>query len=182
MKREAEQKKLHQMAKVHNIFEMWLGSLNLWATQNESHGQNEQMTAVGYISDTEAIVKALWSHFQHDGAAALKLSKKSPVPPALSSKKLPGGQTRVLNVRRINPINRHLAESEEDHQQRTIPSGRNGCIIAVSNTRVKDCSAPGANTMHRVAYHPPIAVSPFLLALSVSHCKRTLWRWGQLWP
>jgi hypothetical protein len=31
------------------------------------------MTAVGYISDTEEIVKASWSNFHHDGAAAFKL-------------------------------------------------------------------------------------------------------------
>jgi hypothetical protein len=34
------------------------------------------MTGVGYISDTEEIVKALWSLFQHDGAAAFKLAEK----------------------------------------------------------------------------------------------------------
>jgi len=56
------------------------------------------MTAVGYISDTEEIVKASWSNFQHDGAAAFKLSETSPVPPALSAKDLPGGQMRVLKV------------------------------------------------------------------------------------
>jgi len=56
------------------------------------------MTAIGYISDTEEIFKASWSHFQHDGAAAFKSSEKSPMPPALSAKYLPGGRTRVLNV------------------------------------------------------------------------------------
>jgi len=30
------------------------------------------MTAVGYISDTEEIIKASWSNFQYDGAAAFK--------------------------------------------------------------------------------------------------------------
>jgi len=43
------------------------------------------MTAVGSISDTEEIVKASWSHFHHDSAAAFKLSEKSPLPPALSA-------------------------------------------------------------------------------------------------
>ena len=56
------------------------------------------MTAIGYISDTEEIVKASWSNFQHDGAAAFKLSEKSPVPPPLSAKDLPGGGTQVMNV------------------------------------------------------------------------------------
>jgi len=81
MKREAELKKLHQMAKVHDFLEIWQGSQNLWATQKESHAQNQQMTAIWYILHTEEIVKASWSLFQHDGAAAFKLSEKSPVPP-----------------------------------------------------------------------------------------------------
>jgi len=93
MKREVEQKKLHQMAKVHNFLEMWQGSQNLRATQKESCTHNNQMAAFGYISDTEEMVKASWSHFQHDGAAAFKLLEKSPVPPALSAKDLPGEQT-----------------------------------------------------------------------------------------
>jgi len=91
LKREAEEKKLHRMAKVHDFLEMWQGSQTLRATQMESHAQNKQMTAVGYISDTEEIVKASWSKFHHDGAAAFKLCEKSPVPPALSAKDLPGG-------------------------------------------------------------------------------------------
>jgi hypothetical protein len=72
------------------------------------------MTAVAYISDTEEIVKASWSLFQHDGADAFKLFKRSPLPPALSAKKLPGGRTQILNVRRVRRINRHPVESDED--------------------------------------------------------------------
>jgi hypothetical protein len=49
------------------------------------------MTAIGYILDTEEIVKASLSLFQHDCAAAFKLSERSPLPPALSAKDLPGG-------------------------------------------------------------------------------------------
>jgi len=59
------------------------------------------MTAVGYILDTEELVKASWSLFQHDGAAPFKLSEKSPVPPVLSAKDLPAGPTQLLNVRQI---------------------------------------------------------------------------------
>jgi len=73
MKKEAEERKLHRMAKVHDFLEMWQGSQNLRATQKESRAQNKQMTAVGYISDTEESVKASWSLFQRDGAAAFKL-------------------------------------------------------------------------------------------------------------
>jgi len=73
MKKEAEERKLHRMAKVQDFFEMWQGSQNLRATQKGSRGQYKQMTAVGYISDMEEIVKSSWSLFQHDGAAAFKL-------------------------------------------------------------------------------------------------------------
>jgi hypothetical protein len=44
-------------------------------------------------------------------------------------------------------------------------------VRAVRDTQVADFSAPGAITTCRVTYCPPIAVSPFLLALSVSYCK-----------
>jgi hypothetical protein len=87
------------MAKVHDILELWQGSQNLRATQMESRTQNKQMTAVGYISHTEQMVKASWSLFQHDGAAAFKLLEKSPLPPAFSAEDLPGGRTQILNVR-----------------------------------------------------------------------------------
>jgi hypothetical protein len=80
---------------------MWQGSQTLQATQKEARAQNKQMTAIGYISDTEEIVKASWSNFHHDGVAAFKLLEKSPVPPAVSAKDLPGGRSQVWNVRRI---------------------------------------------------------------------------------
>jgi len=120
MKKEAEERKLHRMAKVHDLLEMWQGSQNLLATQKESRAQNKQMTAVGYISDTEEIVKASWSLFQHDGAAAFKLSERSPLPPALSAKDLPGGRTQIINVRRIRRINRHPVESDVDSAPESI--------------------------------------------------------------
>jgi hypothetical protein len=99
MKTEAEVRKLHRMANVHHILEMCLGSQNLRATQMESRTQNKQTTAVGYFSDTKEIFTASRSLFQHDGAAAFKLSERSPLPPALSGKNLPGGRTQTLNVR-----------------------------------------------------------------------------------
>jgi len=120
MKKEAEERKLHRMAKVHDFLEMWQGSQNPRATQKESRAQNKQMTAVGYISDSEEIVKASWSLFQHDGAAAFKLSERSPLPPALSAKDLPGGRTQILNVRRIRRINRHPVESDDDSTPESI--------------------------------------------------------------
>jgi hypothetical protein len=83
------------------------------------------MTAVGYISDTEEIIKASCSHFYHDGAAAFKLSEKSSVPPALSAKDLPGGQTQVLNVRQIQQIHYQPAESDEDSSPESISDTEN---------------------------------------------------------
>ena len=55
-------------------------------------------------------------------------------------------------------------------------------IWVVRDIPVADNSVPGANTLRRSAYRPLIAVSPCLLALSGSYCKRTLWRCGELWP
>jgi len=78
------------------------------------------MTAVGYIWDTEESVKASWSLFQHDGAAAFKLSERSPLPPALSAKDLPGGRTQILNVHRIRRINRDPFDSDDDTAPESI--------------------------------------------------------------
>jgi hypothetical protein len=120
MKKAAEERKLHRIAKDHDFLEMWQGSQILRATQQECRAQNKQMTAIGYISDTEEIVKASWSLFQHDGAAAFKLSERTPLPPALSAKDLPGGRTQILNVCRIRGINRHPVESNDDSAPESI--------------------------------------------------------------
>jgi len=78
------------------------------------------MTAVGYISDMEGIISAPWSLFQHNGLAAFKLSERSPLPPLLSAKDLPGGQTQILDDDRIRKINRHAVESNEDSTPESI--------------------------------------------------------------
>jgi len=83
------------------------------------------MIAVGYISDTAESVKASWSNFEQDGVAAVKLSAKSPGPPALSAKNLPAGRTQVLNVHHIKRINRHPAESDEDTLSERISDTEN---------------------------------------------------------
>jgi hypothetical protein len=114
MMKEAEERILHRMAKVHDLLEMWQRSQNLCATQKESLAQNQQKTAVWYISDTEEIIKASWSLFQHDGAAAFKLSERSPLPPPLPAKDLSGGRTQILNVRWTWRINRYPVDSDED--------------------------------------------------------------------
>jgi hypothetical protein len=83
------------------------------------------MTAVGYLSDTEEILKASWSNFHHDGATAFTLSEKSPVPPGLSAKDLSGERTQVLNVRQTKQIDRHPAESDEDTSPESISDTEN---------------------------------------------------------
>jgi len=120
MKNEAEERTLPRIAKVNNFLEMWQGSQNLHATQETSHTQKKEMTAVGYISDSEEMVKASWSLFHHGGAAAVELSERSPLPPALSAKDLPGGWTQMLNLRRIRRINRHPVKSDEESTPQSI--------------------------------------------------------------
>jgi len=120
MKKEEEERKLPTMAKFHDFLEMWQGSQNLRAPHKESRAQNKQITAVGYISDMEEIVKASWTLFHHDGVAAFKLSEKPPLPPGLSATDLPGGRTQVFNVRQIQRFNRHPVESDEDSAPESI--------------------------------------------------------------
>jgi len=83
------------------------------------------MTAVGYISDTEEMVKGYCSNFQRDGAAAFDLSEQSPVPPALSAMDLTGGRMQILNVRRIQRIDHHPAQSDEDSSPESISATEN---------------------------------------------------------
>jgi len=125
LKREAEEWKLHGIAKVHNFFEMWQASQNLHATQKETCTQNKPMTAVWYIVDTEEIAKTSWSNFQHDGAAAFELSESSPVPPALSANDLHAGHTQLFNVCRIKRTNRHPADCDQDSTPETILDAEN---------------------------------------------------------
>jgi len=113
MKKEGVERTLHRIAKVHDFLEMWQGSQNLHATLKKFLTWNKQMTAVGYISDIENIIKASWSLFDYDGAAAFQLSERSPLPSALSAKDLPGRETQILNVRWIRIINRHPVKSRE---------------------------------------------------------------------
>jgi len=145
MKKEVEGRKLHRMAKVHDFLEMWQGCQNLCATQKESRAQKKHMTAVGYISDMEEIVKASWSLFQHDGAAAFKLSERSPLPPALSAKDLTAGRTHILNLRRIRRINFHPGESDEDRAPERISDTEEWlnwyCDLDNPNDSEEDCAA-----------------------------------------
>jgi hypothetical protein len=46
--------------------------------------------------------------------AEFKLSERTPLPPALAAKDLPGGRTQILNVCRIWRIKRHPVEIPAD--------------------------------------------------------------------
>jgi len=120
MNNEAEERKLHRMATVHDFLVMWQGSRSICATQKEYLAQNKQMTTVGCILDTEQIVNASWSLFRDDGGAAFKMSEGSPLPPPVYAKDLPGGRTQILNVHRIRRINHHPVESYEDSTPESI--------------------------------------------------------------
>jgi len=102
------------MAKVHNFLQMWMGCQTQRGTQKKSCTQNKQMTAVVFILDTEDILKAYWSLFQHDGVAVFKLSERSPLPPAMSAKDLPWGQTQIINVRWLRRNNCLPVQGDED--------------------------------------------------------------------
>ena len=146
-KEEAEERNLQRMAKVHDFLGMWQGSQKLHATQKESRTQNKQMTAVGYISHTEEIVKASWSLFQHDGAAAFTLPEKSPLPPPVSAKDLHGGRTQILNLHRIRRINCDPVNSDEDSAPESISETEdwlnwNGDLDN-SNDSEDDCAVEG---------------------------------------
>jgi len=83
-------------------------------------------------------------------------------------------------------LTQHYGHLRLQHQQKHFCLGGMASsewmrfIRAVRETTVADSSLPGVDTTRRVAYRPPIAVSPFLLALSVSYCTQTIWRCGQL--
>jgi len=85
----------------------------------------------------------------------------------------------LSNLIDLNPFN---ISKKHFCQGRMATSEWTRSVGAVRDTPVADHSAPRVNTTLCVAYHPPIAVSPFLLALSVSCLEQTLWRCGQLWP
>jgi len=121
----AAERKLHWMAKVHDFLEMWHGSQNLHATQKECRAKHTEMTAVGYISGTEEIINVSWSNFQHDGMAAFELLERSPLPPALSAKDLPGGRTQMVNILSIRGINQDPGESDEDSAPKSILDTKN---------------------------------------------------------
>jgi len=137
---EVEERKLHRLAKVYDILEMWQGSQNLRATQKESHAWNIQMTAVWYISDSKEIIKGSWSNFQHDGEAAFKLSERSQLPATLSAMDLTGGRTQVLNVCRIGRIDHYSAKCDDDSAAESISDTENwlDCNVDLDDPNASD--------------------------------------------
>jgi len=104
---------------------MWYSSQNLCATQKDSHAEHKQMTAIGFIVDTDEVIKASWSNFQHDSAAAFKLSERLPVPPPMSTKSLPGRQIQVSNVLLIKRIDHHPANRARGIPPESILDSKN---------------------------------------------------------
>jgi len=94
-----------------------------------------------------------------------------------------GFQTDLLFADVPNePIPKYSISKKHFHLGGMAPSEWTRSVRAVRATLVADYTAPRTKTTRRVAYRPPIAVSPFPQALSVSYCKRKLWRCGPLWP
>jgi len=119
MTKEIEERKLPRTSMDHHFLKMWQGSQNIRATPKDTRAQHKQMTAVGYILAPEEIIKAPWSLFQHDGAAAFKLSERSPLPPVLSANDLPEGHAQILNVCQIWKIDHLSVGSDQD----SVPEG-----------------------------------------------------------
>jgi len=77
--------------------------------------------------------------------AELKFSERSPLPPALTAKDLPGGRTQIVNDCRIRRINRHLVETNEDSPPECISDNEvwlnwNGDLDNPNNCE-DDCAA-----------------------------------------
>jgi hypothetical protein len=70
IKKEAEKKKLHRMAKILDYLEMWQGSDNLRSTQMAACTQILHMTAMRYISDMDEIMKSVKSKSEGENECA----------------------------------------------------------------------------------------------------------------
>jgi hypothetical protein len=75
MQPEKKQTMLGTLPEVYDFLHIWHRRGNLQYTKRELFGQTKEMTAIGYISDTEEVVKVPWSIFQTDSAAALNVSQ-----------------------------------------------------------------------------------------------------------
>jgi hypothetical protein len=78
------------------------------------------MTAIAHNPESVEIVKASLSLFQHDTAATIKLSDKSPLPLSLCAQNHSGDQGPILNVRLIKHIDHHAGYSDENSPPESI--------------------------------------------------------------
>jgi len=102
---------------------------------------------------------------------------------------------RIVDTIKCSIMTMHLILMRKKHFRpcRMAPSEWTPSIRAIRDIPVAAYSVPGTNTTRCVACHPPIAVSPFLLALSVcllnkrsgvvANCDRTSERghWVRAW-
>jgi hypothetical protein len=103
--------------------------------------------------DTEELVKASWSLFQPDAAAAFKLSERSPLLPVLSAKDLPGGRTQIFDVHRIRRINCHPVKSDDASACESISDTEDwlnwNWDLDIPNDSEEDCTADGASDIEQ---------------------------------
>jgi len=73
-------------------------------------------------------------------------------------------------------INKQISNISKKHFRPggMAPSEWTLSVRAIRDTPVADYSTPGVNTTHRVAYRPPIAVSPFLPQTLQEHSQMLL--------
>jgi hypothetical protein len=90
-------------------------------------------------------------------------------PPTASPTSLDHGLQVQLSVHSIS-ASKSISHISKKHFRPggMAPSEWTRSVRAVRDTPVADYSTPGVNATRRVAYCPPNAVSPFLLAQSVS--------------
>lgn len=105
---------MQRMANVQDFLDIQHCHHNQYAIKKESWAENKQITAVGYVSGMEEMLKASCALFQHDGVAEIKLSERSPLRPAVSVKDLPAGRTEISNIFRINSNGRHRVGNDKN--------------------------------------------------------------------
>ena len=109
-----EEVKLHKMVKTHDFLEMWDGSQRLRATQKAVRSQNTQMTALGYISDTEECGERISTDLADDGEVAFRSYVECAPPKTLPLSSLINGKTKVLKLHRIRRVDRLSTQTDDE--------------------------------------------------------------------
>jgi hypothetical protein len=77
--------------------------------------------------------------------AAFNVSERLPMPPALSAKNRPRGQTEILNVRQVIIINCYPIKSDEDSAAECVSDTENcliwNCDLGNLNVSDDDCAS-----------------------------------------